>query len=368
MRAQILVCLLLIATANAAVTAQSGPAAASTKRRNALVWKEIQQETITFSHSTPLLGMPQSTIITAPLQCSPNGTLFLEALMPPNYMTRSLVSVTKSGKVTPFSGGVSALGLTQVQEMGFFPRNSHVYYLLQGRKRDFDGSKTSPLETFIARYSKDGAVETATRLKISMYPDRFGALPSGRFVIAGVAPVNNTPDLVMLDSHGRRLFPLDLSASGLYSPTNLSKFYTRNHGPDAKNMSSITSVAQFVSYGDDLLLLQAGTNFPLILIGNGGILRTISLKLPADAIIESLVPSSDTGAIYARIVEDNVKPQVHFMAAFDADTGAPLREVATTSLPLESIACESDGKFFAFKLESSKKSGPGIWTLLASSQ
>lgn len=368
MRTGILPSILLLLAANLAGQTHNGPGVASKKTSDSAAWSEIPQDTIAFSRSIPLLGMPQSPLITAPQQCSSNGTLFLEALTPPDYMSRALVSVTKSGKVTPFMGSAGALGLTQVRKIGFFPRNKNVYYLVEARETKLGASKVSPVEDFILRYSASGALESMVRLKISIFPDKFAALPSGRFVVTGIDPVNDSPMLEMLNRHGEPLFPLDLAGSGLYSATKLRQFYKGGHGPDAKNMSSITSAVQFVSYGEDVLLLQTGTNDPVLQIGKDGIIRTISLKLPSGTMVESLLPSSGTGTIYARIVETTAASAVHRMVVFDADTGAPLRVIATSHMPLESIACESDGTFFAFKREYTKENDKGNWTLITALQ
>lgn len=123
---------------------------------------------------------------------------------------------------------------------------------------------------------------------------------------------------------------------------------------------------QFVADGDDLLLVQAGSDFPVLVLTQGGISRSVALKLPPGAVIESFVPSSGPNWL-VRVVENHDGTKVHSIYFFDSATGEPLREVVPSGVHAWSIACEANGKLLAFKKVLADNKTDGVWTLLTAS-
>lgn len=356
---------------SASILGQAAPArhASSEGAPKAVSWADLPHESLAFPHPFIPEGLPHSPAITAPLRCSPNGTPFLEFPLPPTFMTRALVSVTKSGKVTTYASGNSVPGLQQVSQIAYFPQDKYVYYLVEGRENSFipAGSDKSSRHYYSLRYSEDGTLDSTTPLDITTGPVRIGAFPSGALAIMGVDPIEHYPQLILLDSGGKNSRLVDIDSARRYESDQLRHFYpgASQSDPGGSGLSAVASAVQFLSYGDDLLLVQMGTNYPVLELGEGGILRSVPLRLPAGSIVESLIQSSERFWL-ARIADAAKSPAVHWLVAFDPGTGEPIRTYATPGVPPDSIACDADGTFLAFEQNFEGKDNEGKWALVAS--
>ena len=357
--------------AGASVLGQTAPAKSPAAEGAAkrVSWTALPQESLTFSRRVVPEGLPQSPAITAPLRCSPNGTPFMEFPLPPTFMTRALVSVTKSGKVTTYASGNNIPGLQDVSQIAYFPQDKYVYYLVEARENSFlpADSDKSPRRYYSVKYAADGTLESTTPLDITTGPLRIGIFPSGALAIMGVDPVEHIPQLVLLDSKGSNSHLVDIDGAGLYDPGQLRRFYPKaaDSDPGGSGSSLVASSTQFVSYGDNLLLVQMGTDYPIVELGESGILRSLPLHLPAGSIIESFIQSSERLWL-ARIADTASNPAVHWLVAFDPGTGEALRVISTPGMPPDAIACDADGTFLALRKEFKGKDSDGTWTLVAS--
>jgi hypothetical protein len=132
-------------------------------------------------------------------------------------------------------------------------------------------------------------------------------------------------------------------------------------------MSNVIAAVQFVSYWDHVLLAQTGTNYPIAEIAEGGILRTLPMKLPAGSVINSLLPSSSR-TLYGRVAGSQEQSQGGALLQFAPVTGEALRRISASSVPVGSIACEAEGTWLAFKQSYDKGQDNGVWNLLTASE
>jgi hypothetical protein len=195
----------------------------------------------------------------------------------------------------------------------------------------------------------------------------------------GEDTINRVPELLKMDSKGKDARPLDLFGSGLYSQDRLGEFFPGAENADRPGstvMPRVLGSIQFVGHGENVLLVQTGTNFPLMEISEAGILRSIRLKLPTGVYIQSVLPSNKR-ELYVRLVDNRQKPQSqdelhpappNLLVVFDPDSGNALRQISANGMPLQSIACESDGSFLGFKLVPDKSSQHGEWTMVTASE
>lgn len=358
--------------AAASVFGQTAPANDPAEKGAAerVSWATLPQETLTFSRRILPEGLPQSPAITAPLRCSPNGTPFMEFPLPPTFMTRALVSVTKTGKVTTYASGNNIPGLQDVSQIAYFPQDKYVYYLVEARENSFlpAALDKSPKRYYSVKYSADGTLESTTPLDITTGPLRIGVFPSGALAVIGVDPVEHIPQLVLLDSKGSNSHLVDIDGDGLYDPGRLRRFYPKaaDSDPAGSGLSLVASSTQFVSNGDNLLLVQMGTDYPILELGESGILLSVPLKLPPGSIIESFIQSSERLWL-ARIADTTTNPAMHWLVAFDPGSGEAVRVISTPGIPPDSIACDADGTFLALRKEFEGKDSDGRWALVASS-
>lgn len=356
-------------------------AAKAEKPAKPSLWSQLPQETLKFSKPVPVPTAPQSPVMIGRIKCSPKGRAFLEIPMPPTYTLASsrFVAIDKDGKVTVFPKIGRPLGFKDVTPFYYFATDNAVYVLVGGTKiMPPAGLGEAPAKGkykyLILRYSQDDtleATETLATLQGSFAPQKFAPLASGGFIVIGVDPVNNVPEMFLLDSDGRHPHQVDLAGSGLYSNAKLSKFYhDKRWKPGAPSMIPVHAIGamQLVPYGRHVLLVQTGTNYPVAVLGNGGIQRTVSLKLPPGATIEYFVPSSEK-TWYVKLADSREPRRPNTIMAFDPVTGEPLRHILFTgSLPQYPIACESHGIWMSFRRVPRKGSKFGILALLTASQ
>lgn len=341
-------------------------------------WAQLAITTLTFTHAAELSGLPQSPFIVTPPQCTPNGDLFFQVPLPPKFMTRAFVTVNPAGKTSVNTQAASVPGFENFRQGAVFPGEHYVYELVEGRYRSPDKPATDPGENppwgeFIAQYLADGAIKSIiplTHISRTFIPMAFAVLRSGRFVVVGKDFTNLAPEAVMLDRTGAKPQPLDLFGSEYYSIPELSRFYPEvNHdNPAGTGLDRVLSYVQFVSYGENVLLVERGTNFPLVEIGDAGILRTIPLQLPAGTTIESLLPSSQN-LLYVRIADARANPAAHRLIVFDSGSGEALREIKVSGILSPGlIACEAHHTFLALGKTFRKGDSNGAWTLMIASE
>ena len=339
-------------------------------------WAQLAIATLTFTHAAELSGLPQSPFLISPFQCTPKGAVFFQIPLPPRFTTRAFVSVTAKGKVTVNADAANVPGFDEFRQLAVFPRDEHVYGIVEGRYRPPDqlangtGEKP-PWGEFVVKYAAAGSIESLIPLThISFTPTRFAVLPSGRFVLVGKDFTNLAPELVMLDASGANPYPLELFASQVYSTRELSQFYpgVARDNPAGTGIDRVLSSVQFVSYGDNVLLVQTGSNFPVAEIGDRGIIRTVPLELPAGTTIESLLPSSQH-VLYVRIADRRAEPPIHRLIVFDPDTGEALREIKVSGLSSPGlIACESGNTFLGLGKTFRQGDDSGVWNLMTASE
>lgn len=379
-----------VASGQQAPAKPPAPAGKAEKPAKPSLWSQLPQETLKFSKPIPLPTAPQSPAMIGRIKCSPKGRAFLEIPMPPTHMiepsrmleSSRFVAIDKDGKVTVFPKIGHPLGFKDVTPLYYFATDNAVYVLVGGTKiMPSAGLGEAPAKGkykyLILRYSQDDtleATETLATLQGSFAPEKFAPLASGGFIVIGVDPVNNVPEMFLLDSDGRHPQPVDLAGSGLYSTAKLSKFYhprrLKGVPPGAPSMvpSYALGAMQLVPYGHHVLLVQTGTNYPVSVLGNGGIERTVSLKLPPGATIRYFIPSSEK-TWYAKLTDPSKPQWNHTILAFDPISGEPLRRILFTgSRPGYPVGCISHGTWMAFTRVPRKGSKFGTLALLTASQ
>jgi hypothetical protein len=343
--------------------------------QKALSWADLPQQTLVFSKPLALEGLPQSPAITAPIRCSPNGTPFLEMPLPPAFMTRALLSIAKSEKVTTYANGNKIFGLDDVNQLNYFPGDKHVIYLVEAPEHDLTSallgsqSTKSPKNFYLLTYASDGTLELTQKIDTLNDPQQIAAFPSGALATIGLDPIQHDIQFNVMDSRGQNAHPVDIDANRLYEADHLRQFYGDVPGPDPSDsgMSKAVSAMQLISYGDNLLLVQTGTNYAVTEIGESGlIIRSVRLKLPPGAVIDGFIQSSEKLWL-AKISDTSRDPSARWLIAFDPDTGDAVRRISTTGTALDSVACDADGTFLAFKKKFKDKDDAGTWNLLTAS-
>jgi hypothetical protein len=375
MKALAIACVFLLSTIPP--PGQSAPDSRSGAGKVADPWAQLPVTTLTFTHAADLSGLPQSPLLLDPLQCTPKGALFFQIPLPPKFMTRAFVSVTAKGKVTVNDHAANLPGFEGFRQGEVFPGDKDVYELVEGRYRPPDQPVNGIGEQpgwgeFIAKYAADGTLESLIPLThVSFVPMKFAVLPSGRFVVLGKNYPNMEPELVMLDSDGTNPVPLDLFGSRFYSIQELSRFYpgVAQDNTEGNGLDRVLSAVQFVSYGENVLLVQTGTTFPLVEIGDGGIIRPFPLELPAGTTIESLMPSSQN-FFYVRVADRRTEPVIHRLILFDPSSGEALREIRVSGLlSPRFVACESgNNTFLGLGKTFRQGNNEGAWNLMTASE
>lgn len=351
------------------LAAQSKPAA------KADPWAKIPAETLSFGRPIPL-KLPQSQLMGLPFRCDGSGKVYLRVLMKTSpRLISDYASVDKTGHVVlfPVNGGV--LEISDMRQDSDYPGKKHFYAMVEGYSRraiPAPGETKVPWQQFIADYNPDGTLDSITTLHTSIFNTHFAVLPSGKIVAMGMDPANRGLHLYMLDRDGRNPESLNLTGSGLYSSRNLRRLYPGERGTPPGYTDTVASAGRFVPWGDDVLFVQSGTDFPVLVIGDSGIVNEVRLQLPPGARVDSLIPSSGS-FWYARVYGEAGDHTPQRIVEFDPDTGKPLRQLRLSVRDARMVACRTESGFVTVKAtfpkdRSAAESKYPVWNLVTASE
>lgn len=296
----------------------------------------------------PLQG-PSHTLGRLP-ECSPDGRIFLDFMVPPNYFYSNIKSISSSdGKTAEFPVERIA-GLTKTVLDSYDPGVSDVTMILSARPVGKGGASSAGL--YLALYSYDGELEKYSRLDLDFQPVQASQLTEDSFLVVGYDPQMGHSHFAMIDSRGKVLRDLDSNSImpsgqqlkslilGLKIPGNLE------NAPPASRTSIILSAFRYTHSNRGLLVFEPGEEAQVVELLRTGEVRTVRLKLPKQQVAHSMFAGG--GKWYVRAY---LKGAVDQDSLYEVDpyTGVATARVDTSGVLPGSIACFQDAGLSALR-------------------
>ncbi|HTW45835.1 MAG TPA: hypothetical protein VMD58_09840 [Acidobacteriaceae bacterium] len=332
--------------------AKTAPATPSKPARETLPHITLQFEP--FGHG--LAVSPKDMFLGYPF-CSADGTVYLNARVPPDYASQFLIGVSPKGELSRYSL-IPAQGLVYTTVLGVDAEGSDVYALVSAEKieelRDNDlnpessDAKTAPYyRYFILHFSHDLAMPDEIALDLPFQPMKLAATSEGTFIILGLETVNQLPVIALVDDSGQLIQEIDLNgkfegngAIVANAPQDLRNRLPKT--PENAQFALALSAAQLVHYRDSVLILIPGSDARVITIRNDGEVGSTRLRLSQGIEAESLVPSDHNWFLRA---SDATGQRNTLLLMVDPHSGAILQVIQTAPLPAVGITCVHDGNY-----------------------
>ena len=360
--------LLLFAGFPAFVFAQGSPAASTISHPSddydgSAGRNQIPASLISFEPGNPIPGFTAPNAVIEPIQCSDDGTVFLDSLLPPDYRTR-LVSAVNSKGATAFS--ISDIpDLENIQVQDFFPSEHSLDYLATASTKSNDGHFTSENQAgrkatafhqYILTFDKNGIFKKSVKLSEGTSFLRLGMLASGNIVLSGFDTANNIPRLILINPDGEMLRPLDLPSA--FDKRGELEGLEQSGRPGGLAGSQIYSQGVFTAQSLGLVYSLRGSSSVLSITGDGT-LREVQVKNPFGYTFDTLLSSNGKWIVRFRRAglptkgATDTSPESGNLLYFQVDPqdGSLLRELQLSSQQMTWLACEHDGQLTAFKTD-----------------
>jgi hypothetical protein len=320
---------------------------------------EIPSHILSFSAPKILTNVGASPFMVNPMQCSPDGRAFVEMVPNGDVLHQSLYSVSSSGEVVSFDR-TKAPGLRDVQVISDFPGERDVVSLVLAKKDSVGGvasdggsdEGTPERAYYLIVQDQKGQIKKVIELKIRIKPVQVALLSSGNFLVFGIEPINQIPELELLDTDGSLIRILDVEGTKYGGSRSIAKVF----GEQRADLSTVLSWAHFVPYQDDVLLYQGGSKLPVFVIGDSGILQSVQISHPLNMQLDSIVPMSSGWLVRMRDTEDLhrlagqqvVYEKASSLYQVNPDTGeVVLALVPPSNITSNEIACAVNNKLLA---------------------
>jgi len=358
----------------------------------------------------PIGGFVASPLIQSPVRCSSDGTPFFNMIDFPN---------SKGGYFDPFkqtvysvsSKGAQSYPIKNLPDLGYVrfvaldADDSKVVLLVTGTPKDLDGSSSGssaqliwvprkpnqddaassePPESperlqelkeeqkfakgknYLVFFDRDGSYKKSAKLGVEYHPHDIALLSSGELVVFGYDEVNSVVRISLLDSDGGFLHDISYS-DDLTSDPSLQATKT---GTVIERLRALSNSGfgswHFARARGKVLLYQPDSKAPVLEIGPGGVRREVPLSLPKGYYLKEFLPSSDRWIVMLGENGPN-KPARNVAGTFYEDfalfelnpiDGTPRYRInmgGEIPFNAQSIACEQDGRFLAYKTDENSK-------------
>jgi hypothetical protein len=276
--------------------------AATSPHTEVAVKSQVPNRTLDLTHVEPLVGLPAATVTGDPI-CSSGGDIFSEiygvsdkpdvAYFPEIYSISKLREVKKIKLPVPTGYKAFVLG-------SFFPATHRLVALILADqpldpKTPQEKGKLTP---FLSTVDRDGDQPNLVKLDLLFKPLKAAIFDTGEFLILGTDMVNLKPVLAIVHEDGSLNRMLDLDARKYESSQDLNQIYSRranDSNTDAAQRLALDalSAAEFVPWGEEILLVQRGSTLPVYRFRSAALIGTVTIKPPDGFLTDSIMGSGE---------------------------------------------------------------------------
>jgi hypothetical protein len=286
---------------------------------------------LTLHYDDPVMfpiGTSQSVIF-GDFKCDNDGSVYVPEADPgPRdestglmFPSVTVIGLTPSGTVVRFAPRAVDGYRNVISLVRYYVSTSYVYLLVMGDKIDpSDNQNVLGRSRFIQVFKHNGEfVRTITLPPELDDPLNIAAFPSGDLLLFNISKLNHTTSLHLLDSSGDseselKLFDSDFAGKLDGAGNNPGQSPAQN---DSYKLLKVLSTVNVTARGDDLMLTARGENLPTVEINEHGIVRELSLALPAGTVLYGLLPTTDP-MLYAIVGKSTSPPSGSASSSSDA--------------------------------------------------
>jgi hypothetical protein len=274
-------------------------------------------------------------------KCGSEGSAFLmmwESDKNPDALPL-LYRLAPSGDVVRFTYD-GAVGFRDFSDLArFFISESKVSGLTTAHPIEpSDPSKRGSQKNVVVTYDYDGTLRNIAELEPEINPATVAVFPSGDLLIVSIDKWSKEPHLLILDTDGVKKGEVSIDTDDYHGANGAG---AKGPAHDAY-VANVMNAAQFVPYGNDLLLIFPQTRFPVLELSEHGVVRSIPLQIPEGKTIASAVQSNgrailvrtghSEGDSYALTPEEEVTKQKNYYAddqilEFNGSDGTLVRSI-----------------------------------------
>jgi hypothetical protein len=304
-----------------------------------------------------------SPIYEAPLQCSEDGTIFMDMFIPPNFSQEIMFALGPDGKKTsyPFEDIHDLYGVASQNPVSVDAADAGVSFLLYGTRdsaAEFPTAGKAPRYTgerdwYIVRFDRDGSYKGSVPIDIPHFePARIAEFDTGQYLVLGSDTLEPVPKVAMLDSDGRlRRFlnppnPLPGNSPSLApSLSHLNPSMSKEKRHSIQIRQAVLSY-QLTHHGNAIDLLEPGSQEPILEVFPDGSVNAIPVGPHPGYDLDSLI-SSDGKTLLVRFRPTGnkyVEPGEGIIEEIGVTDGTPLKRISFPELSLLDVLCIHDGK------------------------
>jgi hypothetical protein len=320
---------------------------------------EIPTHTLNFEPQETDPTLPFGNVYALPIQCAPDGALFVYSINPKDPNQETLYSVRGKKIQTYLLSAIS--DLHDLQQFSFFPTDSQVGILVRASKetpgqpghgKSPAGIPWSKYHFYIALFDRNGSYRESIELSMFDGPDasvsRIALLPSGEFLVLGYDRLNSTTRLLLLSSAGQIVRTLDLPAARTAAADT-----TFRSGPGMMATANLMGSITFTAWNQDILVSRRNSADPILDVSPGGSVREVPIQPPPGWVFEEMISAGDrwVARFHAPSAAPNTpeKPGEHVFYELHREDASPALKLIQPDKFQGQIACRSDGKYITFR-------------------
>lgn len=327
--------------------------------------------TLDFSDPKPIPGAPSSNAWATPLLCTSDGTIVVSIPNPTDWRMPSFYALDTKGShvLSPSSAG----GIYDMQYRGSYFASDSMYGIEVTGTRDdkqemriFRPDKpaqkfyTGKHHEYVLEFHRDGSYRKAIELPEQYTFWRIAPLPDDNFVAVAYDRANRIPRLLLLDSGGDVVRPIEIPQTMQDDPV-----LEQGQGSDPMKRAKAESSLSWWLFGQargKVLLYKARAHASVLEIGSGGAAREVPVQAPDGYELSSVVPASDrwimqfrrSGLSDERAVDARPDSGNFVYYEVDPNDGSLKRRIDIPSKDLAGVACEDDGVVRGFTISDGK--------------
>ena len=334
---------------------------------------DLPKVTLNFEDAKTISGVPAASAFVNPIYCSPDGVPFVAFVMPGEFGPQAVYSLDPKGGHTYSVGAVP--GLYDVGfHHGYFVSDEMVGLLIKATKDKTTAPNmvsfgpgfpprhiyTGVHHDYLVEFGLDGSYKKAVELPKHYSFMQLAELPDGTFLALAYDRVNAVPLLLVLDSDGEIMHPIELP-NAMTGDTTMTQGET---GGMRTEMAAETSMSWwlFASARKDVLLYQAHTHAPVLEVGAGGAVREVPLQAPKGYVLDGVISASDRWIMRFRreslsdrgVIDARPETKNYVLYEVNPLDGSLEREIDVVAGPSFNVACEDDGVVTAFRMDGDK--------------
>jgi hypothetical protein len=327
---------------------------------------------IELNDPAPVPGVPELHGYINPLICSPEGIPFVTVPNLSDFRKNTVYSLDAKGGHAFAANAIP--DLYDIHTQGYFVGDSMVGLLVRATRDDKKAAKkitvipgSPPWDVyvgahheFLLEFDRSGNYKKTVDLPTAYHFWRVAELADDSLLALAYDGVNSIVRLLLLDSGGQIVRPLEVPAKMADSPD----LRRGESGEDIVRMQAESAMSWwlFAPARHKILLYQARSKSPVLEVGAGGVVREVPLEAPRGYTLANVISASDRWIMRYRrdglsdFGEVDTRPESKNFVLYEVN---PSDGTLKNQIDLEGtrhfdIACEQDGALIGFSMEGEK--------------